>query len=180
MRPASRLLAAVKDAKFLEPFAPTGLTGLLTHPSPRSTLIYLYSSTLDKLQKMPESSVYRQATEALTRHRLAIVEAAKPAGYDRWQESIQLTVAENPHLFEQIKTSTGTRIRFKKTKQDVDFRRKAAEWDGEKAPVLREGIRTFKERKSVINRMHGGSGYKAEDDLKDVKLAPEPPLTAEQ
>ncbi|KAG9622147.1 hypothetical protein KCU64_g20939, partial [Aureobasidium melanogenum] len=66
MRASSRLLA--QASRFLTPGAPTGLTGVLTHAAPRSTLLYLYNSTLDKLKQFPEHSVYRQSTEALTKH----------------------------------------------------------------------------------------------------------------
>jgi NADH dehydrogenase (ubiquinone) 1 alpha subcomplex subunit 5 len=89
MRAAARLFASVKPGQFLEAGAPTGLTGLLTHPSPRSSLIYFYTTTLDKLKQIPESSVYRQSTEALTKHRLQIVEQSKPAGWDEWQATIE-------------------------------------------------------------------------------------------
>ncbi|KAK5653865.1 hypothetical protein OQA88_7789 [Cercophora sp. LCS_1] len=84
MRRTFRLLASVKPARYLEAGRPTGLTGLYTHPSPRSTLLYLYSSTLDKLKAVPEHSVYRQSVEALTKQRMAIVEAAVPPGYEEW------------------------------------------------------------------------------------------------
>jgi len=91
MRGTARLYAVVSQSapRTLKPGAPTGLTGLLTHPAPRSTLIYLYSSTLSKLQQIPESSVYRQATEALTRKRLDIIKAVKPPGFDIWNEEVQ-------------------------------------------------------------------------------------------
>jgi NADH dehydrogenase (ubiquinone) 1 alpha subcomplex subunit 5 len=96
MRSAARLFAAVNRAasRTLQPGAPTGLTGLKTHPAPRSTLIYLYSSTLSSLQQIPETSVYRQATEALTKKRLDIVKAVKPPGYDEWSERIQFRLQE--------------------------------------------------------------------------------------
>jgi NADH dehydrogenase (ubiquinone) 1 alpha subcomplex subunit 5 len=96
MRPTTRLWATVNKAtsRTLAPGQPTGLTGLLTHPAPRSTLIYLYSNTLSKLEKIPESSVYRQATEALTKKRLAIIKAVKPEGYDAWNERVQFELAK--------------------------------------------------------------------------------------
>lgn len=54
----------------------TGLTGLYTHPNPRPALISLYNHTLKVLEKKyPQESVYRQSVEALTKNRLAIVEA---------------------------------------------------------------------------------------------------------
>jgi NADH dehydrogenase (ubiquinone) 1 alpha subcomplex subunit 5 len=96
MRPTARLFAAVSQAapRHLKPGNPTGLTGLLTHPAPRSALIYLYSSVLSKLQQLPESSVYRQATEALTKKRLDIVKAVKPEGYEAWSERMQYRLSE--------------------------------------------------------------------------------------
>ncbi|KAF2455101.1 NADH-ubiquinone oxidoreductase 29.9 kDa subunit [Lineolata rhizophorae] len=85
MRPAFRLLASVKSsARFLEPGAPTGLTGLRTHATPRTALVSVYTSTLDKLKALPESSTYRHSTEALTKHRLKIVETERGEGYDSW------------------------------------------------------------------------------------------------
>lgn len=108
MRPSLRLLASAKPGKYLESFAPTGLTGIVTHPSPRPTLIYLYNTTLDKLKKVPESSVYRQSTEALTRQRLNIVESVKPPGFDSWLQRVQAAVAENPKAFEVAKRPDGT------------------------------------------------------------------------
>jgi NADH dehydrogenase (ubiquinone) 1 alpha subcomplex subunit 5 len=179
MRAATRLFTAVKQAEFLEAGAPTGLTGLLTHPSPRSTLVYLYSSTLDKLQQIPESSVYRQATEALTKHRLAIIQAAKPRGYEAWQQRVQLQVQENPKHFELVETSNGTRIRLKSTKTYVDFRLADSEWDGERKRSMVEGIKTAKQR-SGLRHMHGGKDYDPLDNVRDITIDPEPPLTAEQ
>src|ERR1700712_128376 len=96
MRATARLFAAVSQSapRHLKPGNPTGLTGLLTHPAPRSALIYLYSSVLSKLQQIPESSVYRQATEALTKKNLEIVKAVKPAGYEEWSERMQYRLSE--------------------------------------------------------------------------------------
>ncbi|OJD15564.1 hypothetical protein AJ78_04187 [Emergomyces pasteurianus Ep9510] len=107
MRSTLRLLADVKSARFLQPHAPTGLTGLTTHPRPRQALLILYTTTLNKLQSIPESSVYRQATEALTKHRLKIVESTKPPGYEKWQQEVQQQAAANPELVKTISTPTG-------------------------------------------------------------------------
>jgi len=84
MRGTFRLLAAVKPARYLEAGVPTGLTGVYTHSSPRPTLMFLYSSILEKLSAVPESSVYRQSVEALTKHRMGLIEATKPPGYEEW------------------------------------------------------------------------------------------------
>ncbi|KAK9472337.1 ETC complex I subunit conserved region-domain-containing protein [Dipodascopsis tothii] len=54
--------------------APTGLTGIFTHPAPLPALMSVYSQTLVELGKFPADSVYRQSVENLTRHRMAIVE----------------------------------------------------------------------------------------------------------
>lgn len=83
MRPTIRLLTAR-----LSPFAPTGLTGILTHPNPRPTLIAVYNHTLTLLSQLPAHSVYRQSTENLTRHRLSLIEAVKPAGYEAYQQEL--------------------------------------------------------------------------------------------
>lgn len=107
MRSTLRLLANVKSARYLQPHAPTGLTGLTTHPRPRQALLILYTTTLNKLQNIPESSVYRQATEALTKHRLKIIESTKPPGYDKWQQEVQQKVAANPDLVKVISTPSG-------------------------------------------------------------------------
>lgn len=84
MHPSIRLLTAR-----LAPFAPTGLTGVLTHPNPRPTLIALYNHTLTLLSQLPAHSVYRQSTENLTRHRLNLVEAVKPVGYETYKQELE-------------------------------------------------------------------------------------------
>lgn len=86
MKATSRLLASVRSGRFLEAGTPTGLTGLRTHPSPRWALMYTYTLTLNRLKTLPETSVYRQSTEALTKHRLKILEEVKPEGWDAWKE----------------------------------------------------------------------------------------------
>lgn len=100
MRPTSRLLA--ETSKYLEAGRPTGLTGLFTHAHPRPALLYNYHTTLEKLRKFPESSVYRQSTEALTKHRLAIVEGVRPAGLAEWQARVRDTVEKHPNAFRKL------------------------------------------------------------------------------
>ena len=99
MRSTTRLLAVVKSERFLTPGNPTGLTGLLTHPAPRSQLISLYSSTLDKLSKLPEYSVYRQSAEAITKQRLSIINGFKPPGYEEWAQRAKQKIKEHPNVF---------------------------------------------------------------------------------
>lgn len=49
------------------------------HPNPIPALAETYRSTLSLVQKsLPAASSYRQSVEALTQHRLSIVEAAEP------------------------------------------------------------------------------------------------------
>lgn len=128
MRATLRLLAKVRPSKYLENFAPTGLTGLTTHPNPRPSLIYLYTSTLEKLKSVPESSVYRQSTEALTRKRLNIVESVKPAGFDAWLQRVQAVVAENPDAYEPARRPDGTYAAAQKLQVETP---EGKNWDGE-------------------------------------------------
>ena len=96
MRPTLRLLASIqKGAQYLEPGTPTGLAGLLTAASPRHRLLFLYNDTLTKLQRLPEHSVYRQSTEALTRHRLSIIERTVPSGLQEWEGSVKQKVDDH-------------------------------------------------------------------------------------
>ena len=123
MRPALRLFAAVSK---YEPGLPTGLTGLLTHNSPRSTLLYLYSATLDRLQQMPEHSVYRKSTEALTKHRMRIVESTKPPGLAEWQQRVAPLVDAHPDAFRRVKALAGAKedynIVYREPEPEAQFR----------------------------------------------------------
>jgi NADH dehydrogenase (ubiquinone) 1 alpha subcomplex subunit 5 len=178
MRAAARLFASVKPGQFLEAGAPTGLTGLLTHPSPRSTLLYHYNGTLEKLKQIPESSVYRQSTEALTRHRLQVVEQSKPAGWDAWQDKIKSQIADDPSLVSVIEMDAGRTIVLPE-QQEVDERSRAAEWDGEVVQSYPEGIRSSKERSPHVKKLKGDVNYKPERTISNVKFAREPQYTVE-
>jgi NADH dehydrogenase (ubiquinone) 1 alpha subcomplex subunit 5 len=188
MRRTSRLLAAVKPARYLEAGTPTGLTGLFTHAAPRPTLIYLYSSTLDKLKQLPESSVYRQSTEALTKNRLKIINSVVPAGLDEWSAKAKKIIAEHPEVFNTpeggVDYDKGRHLKetfdgrsFVTTKLDMDLDDTVNEWDGEEdlGPEL-EGTRSTAERKgqSVLGMKRPG------EDEKQIKWDPEPPLSADQ
>jgi NADH dehydrogenase (ubiquinone) 1 alpha subcomplex subunit 5 len=178
MRAAARLLASVKPGQFLEAGNPTGLTGLLTHPSPRSALLYHYTSTLDKLKQIPESSVYRQSTEALTKHRLSVVESIKPKGWDEWQEKVKLQVAEDVDAYTIIKGSRTSTI-IQPSQREVDERSSAAEWDGETPQTFPEGIRSAKERAPHVKKIKGDAKYTPERAFSQVKMDPEPQYTLE-
>ena len=136
MRTASRLLANVKPARFLEAGNPTGLTGLYTHPAPRSTLLYLYNFTLDKLKAIPEHSIYRQSAERIIQHRMNIVESIKPQGYDEWAERAKKMVEEYPHLFDSTTPGPHSLTKhggstFVVTQQKGEVDERLLEWDGE-------------------------------------------------
>ncbi|KAF1813226.1 hypothetical protein P152DRAFT_457593 [Eremomyces bilateralis CBS 781.70] len=159
MRAATRLLA-----RFLEPGQPTGLTGLRVHPSPRSTLIYLYSQTLSKLQTIPSSSAYRVATESLTKHRLQIIEESKPTGYAEWQQRIRQAIASDPKKYAAAglaiqKSDDGREFVHMKPVEHID-------WRGPKQST------------DPIGEDMGAEAVK--EDARDVHLEAEPQLTAEQ
>ncbi|KAM5535428.1 hypothetical protein V8D89_010950 [Ganoderma adspersum] len=54
----------------------TGITGLKVHHDPLPELKKTYEATLQTLSAIPPSSVYRQGTEALTHHKLKVLERA--------------------------------------------------------------------------------------------------------
>ncbi|KAF7310944.1 NADH dehydrogenase 1 alpha subcomplex subunit 5 [Mycena chlorophos] len=80
----------------------TGLTGLAVHPDPLPALAKTYESTLTHLTQIPETSVYRQATEALIQNKLNIIKAAnadvaaaeKGLGEGMIEESLLIAVDE--------------------------------------------------------------------------------------
>ena len=187
MRRTLRQLAAVKPARYLEAGTPTGLAGLLTHASPRSSLIYLYSSTLSKLSKFPESSLYRQSTEAVTNHRLNIVKSVLPEGIEKYREYVKAFVEKNPDVMTKGREELaaegieyqGQRFEgeeFLVTTVGEEYDEIETEWDGEEQKVELEGTRTAAERKGQGSigdkRRPSGDG--------PVKLDPEPPLTVDQ
>lgn len=185
MRGTLRLLASVKPVRYLETGAPTGLAGLFTNASPRATLLYLYSSTLDKLQAVPETSLYRQSVEAVTKHRMSLVEAVKPEGYDAWHARAQAILQKHPDHFDQVArpigdgsqaagvTRNGQFFVVRNAKPVLDERYE--EWDGEEdtGPEL-EGTRTTEDRKDQVRL------FKDVFSGKDVEWEDEPRLTADQ
>lgn len=184
MRPALRLLASVQKAKpsqFLEPGAPTGLAGLLVHSTPRSTLLYVYNNTLEKLKAFPEHSVYRQSTEALTRHRLSVIESVKPAGLEEWQTRTQKIVDAHPEAFRKIPISTpsGEKAFNVVWKPEALEGMATAEWDDEYVPKkpFVEGPATEEQK--------GGLDQALQRDLraenaKIPRIEPEPALSIDQ
>lgn len=133
-----RFLANVKPERFLEAGNPTGLTGLLTHATPRPTLLHLYQATLERLKTFPEHSVYRKAAEAVTLHRMQIVESVKPHGYEEWLEWVEQSNKEIKEL------------RGKAFAKDVDRRM------GEESWVEKESLRLSYEE---INKLEEESSH---------------------
>lgn len=139
MRPTTRLLAI---AKYLEAGTPTGLTGLWTHGTPRSALIYLYGQTLHRLQAIPSTSVYRQSVEATTLHRLGIVEKMVPAGHEQWTEKAKKLMEITPATFQEAvglsyrrearTVKLGDQVFVIGTKRALPDER-IEEWDGEES-----------------------------------------------
>lgn len=188
MRRTLRLFAAVKPVRYLEAGTPTGLTGLYTHNSPRSTLLYLYSTTLDKLKAAPDSSLYRQSIEALTKHRMAIVAAHIAPGFEEWQAKAQKVLKENPEGFNiashaaidgaqaQIITKGNQTFLLRHDPEKKDSRYE--EWDGEvDEGGEREGLRSEAERKDAELIF---SRKPLEIKQQQLKWEPEPQLTADQ
>jgi NADH dehydrogenase (ubiquinone) 1 alpha subcomplex subunit 5 len=180
MRSTLRLLANVKP-RYLEPFAPTGLTGLLTHPSPRPTLIFLYQSTLDKLKHFPESSVYRQSTEALTRHRLQIVQSTKPPGFEQWLERVKKTVGAEPERFASLLLQNGQYAASQQS--DGSENPRGEEWNGESLETTTEGpARTAAQEAQWQKLMEESTKETHESDFynETMKWEAEPALEADQ
>ncbi|KAI9678362.1 MAG: hypothetical protein M1817_006309 [Caeruleum heppii] len=188
MRPTLRLLAVIKPNRYLEVNGPTGLTGLFNHPAPRSALIYLYSSILDKVKHLPESSVYRQSTESLTRHRLTIVESIKPSGFDAWTERARKRAADKPEHYEaasgegpdnresrSIVKRDGKEFLLTQMTEEPDDR--LMEWDtdaNERAALeASKHVPVGSELKELRERIPG-------EDIDNNVWEPEPPLEAQQ
>ena len=171
MRASIRLLAAVKPGRYLEPGNPTGLTGLFNHPAPRSTLLYLYGSTLDKLEAFPEYSVYKQSAEALTQHRKAIVQSIKPEGYEEWTKRAAELVKQHPELFQPGGS------RYASAGGQTFVNRNEQEEKEEPEFTLAVGPRTQKEEEAETRMILKG---RKEDPSEAVQWEPEPSLDASQ
>ena len=182
MRASQWLLATVeKSSKYLTAGNPTGLTGLYTHPTPRSTLIHLYSSTLVLLRQLPSSSAYRASTEALTKHRLSIVESTKPAGYDEWSAKAKKVIQENPNIFgdgakggsiviQELDGKKFAQLRTSETEEGEGI-----EWDNEDLVAQSEGAGGAKELEQGRSK-----GPDTDSLASTVHWVPEPSLEADQ
>lgn len=181
MKPTLRLFA-----RYLEAGTPTGLTGLWTHATPRSSLLFLYSTTLQRLQSMPESSLYRQSVEAVTRHRMGLVEAQVPPGYAEWAERAKKLVGDNADVFrvnsgrvdgsEARVVKMGDRV-FVVGQRHEPGDPRVEEWDGEadEGGEL-EGVRTLDEKSDLVLLAE----RKPLEDHEQIEWEDEPQLTADQ
>ncbi|PBK77249.1 Ndufa5, NADH-ubiquinone oxidoreductase subunit [Armillaria solidipes] len=79
----------------------TGVTGLKVHPNPLPVLAETYRQTLEVLASVPSTSVYKQSAEALTLHKIKVLEAAKgdiasvEKGLDEGQIEESLNIASD-------------------------------------------------------------------------------------
>ncbi|MCJ1429589.1 hypothetical protein MMC29_007504 [Sticta canariensis] len=178
MRATMRMLANIKPERFLEAGNPTGLTGLFTHPSPRSTLLYLYSSTLEKLKAIPEYSVYRQSTEALAKHRYNAVDSIKPPGYEEWAKrakekvwkyrSVLMDQNQGPHRIDTVGESV-----YVVTEGPGEIDERVIERDGQDQTPSGSGSNA-----GTVNQSSQRRGYRS--DIDETNWEPEPPLEASQ
>ncbi|KAL8949770.1 MAG: hypothetical protein Q9222_004149 [Ikaeria aurantiellina] len=174
MRSTRRLLAIVKSEKFLTPGNPTGLTGLLTHPAPRSQLVYLYSSTLNKLAQLPEYSVYRKSAEAITKQRLSIIQGTKPPGYEQWEQRAKTKIEQHPEVFGKDVDPSSIFVSASLNEEADDS---YTSWDSKKQPAALEGTRTEEERSRQAQLMKRATFVPPTDA---VNWENEPPLEASQ
>lgn len=182
MRSTARLLATVKSAaRYLEANTPTGLTGLPTHPSPRPALIYTYRETLNKLKQFPESSVYRQSLEALTKHRLAVIEGVIPEGYEAWLERVQKQIQANTAAYAKLQNPDGTLAHEELYSEPIEV------WDGKfkRGQQRQEGSNTQTEveakGRAIQQEIEEVDRAAEEGELPSVSdLEIEPPLNSEQ
>lgn len=181
MRPSTRLYATVKSAaRYLEANTPTGLTGLPTHPSPRPALLYTYNKTLEKLRQLPKSSVYRQSCEALTKHRLQIVQDALPPGYEEWLQRTKQLIESDPR-FRRFVNADGT------IAHEEFVTKQRENWDGlySKKDAQPEGSNTQSQaeakaalHKADLERLDREAKEGPEVRISDLET--EPALTADQ
>lgn len=183
MKITARLFAVVtKKGNYLNAYAPTGLTGVITHPAPRPHLMYVYNATLDKLKQLPETSAYRQSVEALTKHRLKIVESQVPDGIEEWRVRVQKQIDDNPQVFGPMGHAFKDKVGGKgyvvsRRLEQLDER--VEEWDGDRVIERGEGPRALEERLSQGIDL-GNNRPLSDFQKSDVELEDEPPLSVEQ
>ena len=182
MRSTVRLYATIVrgQASHIEANIPTGLTGLRAHPSPRPHLIYLYNATLSRLSHLPEDSVYRKSTEALTKHRLTIIESAVPAGLSEWQQRISAIADQSDATPER--SLARLMMRGKGYLPQGQDRRdpRYIEWDDDEGEERAEGVREGDDLLSNQAEEFGAGKEAHEIEPRHVHLEDEPGLSADQ
>lgn len=87
----------------------TGLHGLPVHPDPLPQLVQIYKSTLTALESsIPKGVVYRQSAEAITQHRLSVVEKHQAKGGEDAVEAVEQELGAGV-IEEVIKVAEGER-----------------------------------------------------------------------
>jgi len=73
----------------------TGIAGLPVHSRPLPELKLIYAETLEALAQLPAGTAYRQAAEAITRHRLELVERSSAQhGGDESERAVEAVERE--------------------------------------------------------------------------------------
>lgn len=96
-----------------------GITGLAVHPAPFQALRETYNTTLEELKHIPSSAVYRQATEAITSHRLSLVERAERGSEDA-ESLVQQFEKEidEAHCIEEVIDAAQTELQLVKSMKE--------------------------------------------------------------
>lgn len=77
----------------------TNITGIEVHPTPLSALETKYTKTLSLLSELPDASVYKQATTALTQQKLEIIRSGLKQAQGKQSDAAQIeTLIENVEL----------------------------------------------------------------------------------
>lgn len=171
MRNTLRLLAVVKPGRYLEAGNPTGLTGLFTHEAPRPTLLFLYRVTLQALEALPDHSVYRQSTEALTKYRMKIIESIVPEGYDEWVKRAREKIDKHPEAFQPGGTYIHDPAGGQTSVGAEDDDSEDQEW------TSLEGTRSSEEKAAETALLRKG---RRQDYSKNMNWELEPPLDSSQ
>ncbi|KAB8648494.1 hypothetical protein FH972_026150 [Carpinus fangiana] len=144
--------------------------------------MYLYGATLDKLATLPEESAYRQSVEALTKHRLSIVEKQKPAGYDEWHKRVAEQIKSNPEIFgpsgDAVEAIANKQRYVIQSRTEAPDEREV-EWDGDMAGERTEGPKAVADR---VNQAQEFGAGRSVDEIRQtsVVIEEEPALTKDQ
>ncbi|BFZ53693.1 hypothetical protein PYCC9005_000723 [Savitreella phatthalungensis] len=107
--------------------ATTGITGLKADPNPRPSLLQAYDATLEALSGMPEESVYRRATEALTRQRKSVVE--KTEDLSQIEQQIEAGLVEEILKQAQDELSLAQKMLVWRAWEELEDPAPAGQWD---------------------------------------------------